>query len=125
MNIQQVMRPVKEFLYGGDSIVTAAHSMKRLGVPVMAVMDHGELVGILTAKSFLDQCAKEEFDPKTTQVRDIMTRGEIHCTENQGVEEIREKMEQMNALHLVVLNAKKKPTGIISYDQVTKNGFIA
>lgn len=119
MNIQHVMRPVKEILNGGDSLATAALSMKRLGVPAMAVMDHGELVGILTDKSFLDQCANEEFDPKTTQVRDIMIRGELHCTENQGVKEIRKKMEQMNTPYLVVLNDKKKPTGIISQDQIT------
>ncbi len=119
MNIQQVMHPVKEVLHGGDSLTTAAHSMKRLGVPVMAVMDHGKLVGILTDRSFLDQCADEEFDPKTTQVREIMIRGELHCTENQGVKEIRKKMEQMNAPYLVVLNAKNNPTGIISYDQIT------
>ena len=119
MEIQQIMRPVKEISHGGDSLATAAHSMKRLGVPVMAVMDHGKLVGILTDQSFLDQWANEEFDPKVPQVRDIMTRGELHCTENQAVEEIREIMEQMNTPYLVVLNSKKKSTGIISQDQIT------
>ena len=116
--VKQVMAPVFETWRGGDLVSTAAQTMKRLGVNSMVVMDHMQVSGILTDKNIIENSTAQGLDPQKTTVRDVMTCGEIRCAEDQDIEEIEKKMDQMNTQYLVVLDSNGKPLGMISQEQL-------
>jgi len=93
----------------------AARRMKLLDVGPMPVCgDDDRLVGMLTDRDIVIRSTAEGLDPRTTKVRDVMTRNVIACYEDQDVEKAVELMEEHRIRRLVVLNREERLFGIVS-----------
>ena len=120
MVVKTIMIPIVETIKGITSIDRAASIMKRLGVKVLPVVDHGQVTGILTEEDIVHKSTAKGHHPTRTQVMDVMTVGEITCWEDQTPQEVAQIMEQMKKRHLIVLDRKKQPVGIVSRDVLSK-----
>ncbi|MGD9852820.1 MAG: CBS domain-containing protein [Nitrospirales bacterium] len=112
------MTPVTEVLRGSEFLDHAAQAMKRLGKKSMPVVDHNQVVGILTDHAIVSETTATGVDPSKILVRQIMTRGEITCSENHSIEEMTQILRQMNQSCLVVLNTEGQPVGIVGQEDV-------
>ena len=120
MVVKKIMSPILEKIRGTTPIDEAASVMKRLGVKELAVIDHGQITGILTEEDIVHKSTAKGIDPTKIPVGEIMTVGEITCLENQTPQEVAQIMTQMNKRHLIVLNQNNQAVGIVSYDDISK-----
>ncbi len=121
MVVSKIMVPIVEKIRGTALIDKAASIMKRLGVKQLPVVDHGQVSGILTEEDIVHKSTAQGNDPMKTRVGDIMTVGEITCSEDQNIQEVAQIMRQMNKRHLIVLNQNKQAIGIVSWNEISKH----
>lgn len=89
----------------------------------MPVVDHGQVTGILTGENIVHSTSQGN-DPTKTQVGEIMSVGEITCSEAQTLLEVAQIMDQMNKQQLIVLNKNKRPVRIVSWEDISKHSGI-
>lgn len=99
----------------GMTIQEAAQKMKDLDVgPLPICGDDDRLSGIITDRDIVIRAVAEGKDPRTTQVRDILTPDIVYCFEDQDVGEAARIMEARQVRRLVVFDHEKRLTGILS-----------
>lgn len=100
------------------SVTEAAKLMaeKNIGSVVIAINENP--VGILTDRDIVIRVIYRDLDPKTTQVRDVMSRNLV--TLNQGVElfEALEVMKDKGLRRYPIVDADNKLSGFFSLDDV-------
>lgn len=114
MQLQEVMTRHVEVVHPDDTVHEAAAKMKQLDVGPMPVCDGDRLVGMLTDRDITVRATAEGHDPKTVQVREVMTPEIIYCFEDQDVHEAARIMQERQTRRLVVLNRDKRLVGIVS-----------
>ncbi|HEY3251419.1 MAG TPA: CBS domain-containing protein [Ignavibacteria bacterium] len=114
MQIKEVMTPRPEFIEPATTIMDAAQRMQDRDIGAIPVGENDRLVGMVTDRDITTRAVAGGNDPKTTPVRDIMTRGICYCYENDNIEKAAKIMEDKQIRRLVVLNKDKRMVGIVS-----------
>ena len=73
MPLQDVMTPGVEVIAPEASIAEAAEKMRHLDIGPLPVGDGERLVGMLTDRAITVRAVAAGRDPRTTQVREVMT----------------------------------------------------
>jgi CBS domain-containing protein len=107
-----------ECINPNDSIQSAAQKMKSLNVGSLPVCENDRLVGIITDRDIVVRGVCEACDPKTTEIRDLMTPHITYCFEDQDIEDAAELMREHKIRRLAVLNQQKRLVGIVSLGDV-------
>jgi len=92
----------------------AADDMKCLNVGVLPVCTDDELVGVVTDRDIAVRGVAGGYNPRTTTVREVMSRKVIFCFDDQDIREAAELMERNRIRRLPVLDRKLHLVGIIS-----------
>jgi len=114
MRVKEVMTPRMEVIHPDNTLSEAAARMKLHDVGTLPVGDNDKVVGILTDRDIVVRAIADGRDPKTAQVRDIMTPGVVTCFEDDLVSEAALLMEGRQIRRLVVLARDNHPVGILS-----------
>ena len=122
MMVKDIMTPTIEIIKGSCFLDKAASKMKRLGTKQLPVMDHGQVVGILTDEDIIFKSVSSRKDPTHMQVRDAMTTGEITCSQCLPIEEVAQLMKQVNQKYFIVLNDNNDVVGIVSRQELKNVG---
>lgn len=96
------------------TLMEAADDMKTLDVGILPVCQDNELVGMVTDRDIAIRGVAEGADPKTTMVREIMSRVVVYCFEDQDVKEAAEMMERNRVRRLPILDRRQNVVGILS-----------
>jgi CBS domain-containing protein len=114
MIVQEVMTQGVKCVNPEATIQEAAKLMKDLDVGPLPVCDKGRLAGMVTDRDITIRATSEGRDPKSTSVRDIMTREVVYCFDNQDIKLAAESMEQHQIRRMLVLSPDKQLVGIVS-----------
>jgi CBS domain-containing protein len=115
MQIKDIMTANPECIRPDATIQEAACRMRDLDVGSLPVCgENDRLVGMITDRDISVRAVAEGKDPKTTPVREAMTRDVIYCFEDQNVQEAARMMQERRIRRLVVLNRDKRLAGIVS-----------
>src|SRR4030095_16886915 len=114
MQIKEVMTPMPEFIEPATTIMDAAQRMQDRDIGAIPVGENDRLVGMITDRDITTRAVAGGSDPKTTAVRDVMTKGICYCYENDDIKEAAKIMEEKQIRRLVVLNKDKRMVGIVS-----------
>jgi CBS domain-containing protein len=114
MQLKDIMTANVEVIHPDAPLQEAAQKMAGLDVGPLPVCDSERLVGMLTDRDITVRATAEGRDPKTTKVREVMTRQVIYAFEDQGVTEAARLMEEHQIRRLVVLNRDQRLAGIVS-----------
>jgi CBS domain-containing protein len=114
MQIREIMTPNVMFVGPDDTLQDAAGKMKELDVGPLPVCDHDRIAGMVTDRDITVRAVAEGRDPKSTKVRDVMTRDVIYCYEDEDVEEAARQMQSRQVRRILVLNRDKRLVGIVS-----------
>jgi CBS domain-containing protein len=114
MQLRDVMNPDVEVVRADATLQEAAQTMKARQVGSALVRDGDQFVGILTDRDMTVRAVAEGRDPKTTQVRAIMTPEVIWCQEDDDVTAAVCCMREKHIRHLAVLNRHQQLAGIVS-----------
>jgi CBS domain-containing protein len=87
----------------------------------MLVADRGKLKGIVTERDILYRVVAKEMDPKTTKLKNVMSKPVIFIEEDAEVLEASELMKKNGIRRLAVVNRKGKLVGVITSEDIARS----
>jgi CBS domain-containing protein len=114
MQVKDVMTRGAECIAPDESLQEAARKMRALDVGALPICDNDRLTGMITDRDIAVRAVAEGRDPKTTHVRDAMSKGVNYCLEDDDVAEAARLMKDRQVRRLIVLDRNKRLAGIVS-----------
>jgi len=93
---------------------SAAIAMKDARAGALVVLDDGKLAGVLSERDLVRRVVGEGRDPKTTKVREVMTKDVVAIAADSDLKSAFELMATRQVRHLVVADAEGRPAGLLS-----------
>lgn len=122
MKVLDILRVKGNALYTanpGEALANAVKVMADKDIGSLVVMDHGDLVGMLTFREVIQALVKNDGVIGNLSVRRAMDDAPLTCTPDTEIDEVRRMMLERHARYMPVLN-KKMLEGVISFYDVAK-----
>jgi CBS domain-containing protein len=97
----------------------AVNTMSMHDIGSLVVMDHGDLIGMLTFREVIAAVVKNGGTIGTTHVRSVMDDAPLTCTPETEIDEVRRMMLGRHARYMPVLNGRTL-MGVVSFYDVAK-----
>jgi CBS domain-containing protein len=104
MRVNELYRAEVLTADAGESLTGAARRMVAHNVGALAVLDDGELAGILTERD-LARAVADGVDPAATPVADYLSAEPASTTLDQDAEEVARRMLELGVRHLPTVEA--------------------
>jgi len=118
MRVGELMTKNLETIEAREPIRAAALRMRTCNIGALPVLEGGKLVGMLTDRDIAVRSAALGQDPNTTPVREVMTTTVITCEADAKLESAEQMMEEKMVRRLVVVDADRRPVGLLSLDDL-------
>eukprot|EP01137_Pigoraptor_chileana_P032389 Opistho-2@21679 len=102
-----------------EPLAAAVTAMAERDIGSLVVMEHGDLVGMLTFREVISAVVKNGGSVGSTIVRTVMDDHPLTCTPETEIDEIRRMMLGRHARYMPVLNGRTL-MGVISFYDVAK-----
>jgi CBS domain-containing protein len=102
-----------------EALAQAVNIMSERDIGSLVVMEHGELVGMLTFREVIQAVVKNGGSVGTTLVRSVMEDHPLTVTPETEIDEVRRMMLGRHARYMPVLNGRTL-MGVISFYDVAK-----
>jgi CBS domain-containing protein len=102
-----------------QSLTDAARTMAEMDIGSLVVMDHGDLIGMLTFREVIQATVRNGGVFGTSIVRNVMDDAPLTCTPETEIDEVRRMMLMRHARYMPVLD-KRTLMGVISFYDVAK-----
>ena len=102
-----------------ESLSSAVEAMSEKDIGSLVVMDHGDLVGMLTFREVIKSIVKNGGSLGTTIVRSAMDDAPLTCTGETELDEVRRMMLERHARYMPVMD-KRMLMGVISFYDVAR-----
>jgi CBS domain-containing protein len=122
MLIKDIMTRGVETVSPQTTLQEAAARMKTLDVGPLPVCDGDRIEGMVTDRDIVVRGIAEGRDPRTTKVSDVMTRDVVTCSESDDVKVAARTMKEKQIRRLLVVDDKRKVSGIVSLGDVAVEG---
>ena len=122
MKVSDILRVKGGTLYTttpDDPLAEAAALMAEKDMGSLVVMEHGELVGMLTFREVIQTVVKNGGSIGSTTVRASMDDAPLICTMETDLDEVRRMMLERHARYLPVMD-KRMLMGVVSFYDVAK-----
>jgi CBS domain-containing protein len=122
MKVSDILRIKGSTLYTvtpSDLLIKSLELMADRDIGSLVVMEHGELVGMLTVRELTNILVKTGGNIGTTIVRTAMDDSPLTCTTETDMDEVRRMMLDRHARYMPVMN-KKMLMGVISFHDVAR-----
>jgi CBS domain-containing protein len=100
-------------------LMQAVNTMAELDIGSLPVMEHGDLVGMLTFREVINAVVANGGTIGTRSVRSVMDDAPLTCTPETEIDEVRRMMLMRHARYMPVLE-KRTLMGVISFYDVAK-----
>lgn len=102
-----------------ESLAAAVQTMAEYDIGSLVVMEHGDVVGMLTFREVIAAIVEGGGSLGERHVRSVMDDAPLTCTPETGVDEVRRMMLQRHARYMPVLE-QRTLMGVISFYDVAK-----
>ena len=122
MKVSDILRVKGGTLYTAkpdDLLEQATELMAERDIGSLVVIDHGELVGMLTFREVILTLVKNSGTIGTASVRSAMDDAPLTCTMETELDEVRRMMLERHARYLPVMD-QKMLMGVVSFYDVAK-----
>jgi CBS domain-containing protein len=122
MKVSDILRVKGSTLYTAtpdEPLARALDLMAERDIGSLVVMEHGELVGMLTFREVIQLVVKNGGFIGTTVVRTAMDDAPLTCTTETDMDEVRRMMLDRHARYMPVMD-RKMLMGVISFYDVAK-----
>jgi CBS domain-containing protein len=102
-----------------ETLATAIQIMSEKDIGSLVVMEHGDLVGMLTFREVMQALAQNGSSIGNISVRKAMDDAPITCTSETDMDEVRRMMLNNHARYMPVMD-KSMLMGVISFYDVAK-----
>ena len=122
MKVADILRVKGSTLYTAtpdEELAGATGLMAEKDIGSLVVMEHGELVGMLTFREVIKTLVTNGGSIGTSSVRSAMDDAPLTCTMETELDEVRRMMLERHARYLPVMD-KKMLMGVVSFYDVAK-----
>ena len=122
MKVSDILRVKGNTLYTvkpEEPLADAVNLMAERDIGSLVVMEHGDLVGMLTFREVIQAIVKNGGSVGTLQVRSAMDDHPLTCTLETEMDEVRRMMLDRHARYMPVMD-KRMLMGVISFYDVAK-----
>ena len=105
-----------------DSLVMAAQAMDELNVGSLPVCDGQRLMGIVTDRDIVTRGVAQGCAIDQAKVSDVMSHNVQWCFEDQSVEEVADRMSQVQIRRVPVLDRDQQLVGMLSLGDMATKG---
>ena len=122
MKVSDILRIKGGTLYTTSPDETLLNALKLMAdrdIGSLVIMEHGELVGMVTVRELTQILVKKEGNIASTSVRAAMDDHPLTCTSETDMDEVRRMMLDRHARYMPVMN-KKMLMGVISFHDVAR-----
>jgi CBS domain-containing protein len=122
MKVSDILRVKGGTLYTvtpDEPLAEALQTMAERDIGSLVVMDHGDLVGMLTFREVILAVVKNGGAVGTTIIRSVMDDHPLTCTPDTEIDEVRRMMLERHARYMPVLT-QRTLMGVISFYDVAK-----
>ena len=123
MKVSDILRVKGNTLYTvqpGQPLAVAVTTMAELDIGSLPVMEHGDLVGMLTFREVIQAIVANGGSVGTRTVRSVMDDAPLTCTPETEIDEVRRMMLQRHARYMPVLD-QRTLMGVISFYDVARS----
>jgi CBS domain-containing protein len=114
MTIKDVMTHEVDTVAPDSPIQDAAAHMKQMDVGMIPVHDGSRLHGVVTDRDIVLRAVAMGLDPRTTPVREIMTKEARCCRPGDDVQVAAQLMEREQIRRLIVMDEGDRMVGVVS-----------
>jgi CBS domain-containing protein len=118
MLVKEIMSKNPDLIDPTTTLKTAALEMQKYDFGFIPVGENDRLVGVLTDRDIAVRAVASGKDPNTTRVRDVMSKDVFYCFEDDDISKAADTMSSKQIHRLLVLNDKKRFTGVISLGDI-------
>ncbi|CAM3540171.1 CBS domain-containing protein [Paracidovorax anthurii] len=122
MKVSDILRVKGNTLYtviADEPLANAIEVMAEKDIGSLVVMDHGDLVGMLTFREVIQAVVKNGGGVGTLLVRSAMDDAPLTCTLETEMDEVRRMMLNRHARYMPVMD-KRMLMGVVSFYDVAK-----
>ena len=122
MKVTDILRVKGNTLYTvhpDQPLADAVQTMAEMDIGSLVVMEHGDVVGMLTFREVIAAVVAGGGSLGVRHVRSVMDDAPLTCTPETGVDEVRRMMLQRHARYMPVLE-RRTLMGVISFYDVAK-----
>ncbi|WP_058616457.1 CBS domain-containing protein [Tepidimonas taiwanensis] len=122
MKVRDILRVKGGTLYTvspDETLARAVETMAQFDIGSLAVMEHGELVGMLTFREVIGAIARNGGTVGDTTVRSIMDDHPMTCTPETELDQVRPMMLERHTRYMPVMDSRML-MGVISFYDVAK-----
>lgn len=122
MKVSDILRVKGGTLYTvspDDALIEAVNTMAERDIGSLVVMEHGDLVGMLTFREVILAVVKNSGSVGKTVVRSVMDDAPLTCTPDTEIDEVRRMMLGRHARYMPVIT-QRTLMGVISFYDVAK-----
>jgi CBS domain-containing protein len=122
MKVSDILRVKGSALYTvspDQPLSFAMETMAELNMGSLVVMEHGDLVGMLTFREVIQAVVKNGGTVGQTVIRSVMDDHPVTCTPETDIDEVRRIMLEHHARYMPVLS-QRVLMGVISFYDVAK-----
>ncbi|GAC1548221.1 MAG: hypothetical protein NVS3B10_11860 [Polyangiales bacterium] len=117
MRCGELMNKV-ECCFVDDSVGHVAGRMRQRHVGFLPVCNgHGQVIGTITDRDLTVRVLADGLSP-ATPVQAVMSKGPITCRVEDPLEDVERMMERYYKWRIVVVDARRRPIGIISISDI-------
>lgn len=121
MLVKEIMSTKALYLAPTSTLAEAAVKMRERDFGFIPIGENDRLIGAVTDRDITITAVAAGKDPKSTTLKDIMTKGIQYCFEKDDIKKVAKKMEQLRIRRLVVLDDNKRLTGVLSFGDIARN----
>ena len=122
MKVSDILRVKGSTLYTAhpdEPLAQAVHVMAEKDIGSLVIMEHGDLVGMLTFREVIQAVVKNGGSVGTMLVRTAMDDHPLTCTTETDMDEVRRMMLDRHARYMPVIN-NSMLMGVISFYDVAR-----
>jgi CBS domain-containing protein len=122
MKVSDILQVKGNTLYTAQPDMPLASALKTMSerdIGSLVVMEHGDLVGMLTFREVINAVVKNGGTVGTTLVRSVMDDHPLTCTPDTDMDEVRRMMLERHARYMPVMS-QRMLMGVISFYDVAR-----
>jgi CBS domain-containing protein len=122
MKVSDILRVKGGTLYTAspdDSLFEAVQTMNQFDIGSLAIMERGDLVGMLTFREVIQNLSKNGGSLGSSTVRKVMDDHPMSCTPETDLDQVRPMMIERHCRYMPVMDSRML-MGVISFYDVAK-----
>jgi CBS domain-containing protein len=123
MRVKDAMHKGVDWVSPETPVSELAKLMHEHDIGAIPIGENDRLVGMVTDRDIVCKgLAQENFDPRHTTARDVMTQGIHCCSEDDDLAKAVRHMEALKIRRLPVINKSKRLVGILALGDISHSG---